>query len=617
MAYKRKFFLRMILTFLIMSGAMTVSAQAADVFDYDKGAMYSSSDYYSIAQTLASTYPELLHLEVIGYSHDNKPIFALLMTANVEEAMSRDDLNLYRQHYYVEAGTHGRETVNPPLLLKAIEDYAKDYYDDGYISEFNLSAELSQAVIHFIPLVNPDGFDLVKFGASSVKTAEGRKLLAGMAATDYTSLKANVAGVDLNRNYPDEYYDPITRKWIDKFQRYPGEIFRNDTANVYYAGPYGGSEPETRAIMNYVQRYDFRNFLSFHSKGEFIDCGKYWFGVDYNKRSLDLATVLQAVNGYRVESYSSGVESGFFSDYAAAQTLKPVVTIETTLAPLPTDQSLYRETYNENYLLPLYAVRQGREAGYFKYRVYVDGIYVRDFSDYVYAKAHADRLTGAVLAEAAGVPEKTLEQAIAKGAVLTQYVKELADIQSHWAKATIERLMLLGAVTGYGDATFKPDNRITRAEFLKLAFTSAAKGTGAAPAAAADSAQEHWAAGIFGVAVEQEILKPEEVLAETWNEPITRYEMIRILTRLSEKTLGEPKIQTEGIEEKVADYDRVAQNEAYVYFVEQAYGKGLVSGMDESGTFAGDLTGTRAQAAAMVLALVDMTARKMITDSMP
>ena len=83
--------------------------------------------------------------------------------------------------------------------------------------------------------------------------------------------------------------------------------------------------------------------------------------------------------------------------------------------------------------------------------------------------------------------------------------------------------------------------------------------------------------------------------------------MIRILTRISENTLGEPSVQTEGIEEKVADYDQVEQNEAYAYFVEQAYGKGLVTGMDGSGTFAGDLTGTRAQAAAMVLALVDVS----------
>ena len=616
MKQKRNSLLHILVAFIILSSAATVSAQTADVFDYGKGAAYSSSEYYAIAQTLVATYPEILHLEIIGYSRDSNPIYAMLMTANVKEAMARDDFNLFRQHYYVEAGTHGRETVNTPILIKAIEDYAKDYYSDGHISEFNLRSELGQAVIHFIPLVNPDGFDLVKFGVGSVNTAAGRQLLSVVATSDYSDFKANIAGVDLNRNFPDEYYDPITMKWVDKFQAYPGSIPRNDPTNGYYAGPYGGSEPETKAVMNYVLRYDFRNFISFHSKGKIIDCGKYWFGVDYNKRSMDLATVLQAVNGYRVESYSSGIESGFFSDYAAAQTLKPVVTIETTLAPLPTDQSLYQETYAENYLLPLYAVRHGRDTGYFKYRLYVHNDYVRDFKDYVYAKAHADKLAGSVIVEDAGVPEMTLEQALAGGDVLINPSGELSDIQNHWAKATIERLIDIGAIDGYADATFQPDNTITRAEFVKLAFTSATTGAGAATIVTTGSIYDHWASGIFEAAVEQEIIEPEEVLRETWDAPITRYEMIRILTRLSENTLNEPKADMTGIESMISDYDQVLQNKGYAYYVEQAYGKGLVSGMDESGTFAGDLTGTRAQAATMVLALVDVTARKTVSSEM-
>ncbi|HCU08427.1 MAG TPA: hypothetical protein DF480_05620 [Clostridiales bacterium] len=116
--------------------------------------------------------------------------------------------------------------------------------------------------------------------------------------------------------------------------------------------------------------------------------------------------------------------------------------------------------------------------------------------------------------------------------------------------------------------------------------------------------------------MEQEIIEPEEVLRETWDAPITRYEMIRILTRLSENTLNEPKADMTGIESMISDYDQVLQNKGYAYYVEQAYGKGLVSGMDESGTFAGDLTGTRAQAATMVLALVDVTARKTVSSEM-
>lgn len=601
----RKIFFCILLAVYISLSSATASARTADVFDYNQGAKYSSWEYYDIAQTMAAAYPEILHLEVIGSSRDSKPIYAMIMTANVKEAMAREDFNLVREHYYVEAGTHGRETVNTPIIIKAMEDYAKDYYDDSHIPEFNLKSELSKAVIHFIPLVNPDGFDLVKFGAGSVNTPTGKNLLSAVAATDYSDFKANIAGVDLNRNYPDEYYDPITKKWVNKFQVYRGLIDPDDPTNGYYAGPYGGSEPETAAVMNYVQRYDFRNFLSFHSQGKFIDCGKYWFGVDYNKRSLDLATAMHNVNNYKVEAYSSGEESGFFSDYVAAQTLKPVVTIETTSASLPTDQVLYKEAYEENYLLPLYAVKHGRETGYFKYRLYFDNSYIRDFNDYVYAKAHADKLPGSVIVEDAGVPDMTLEQAMTGGNFSINSSRELSDIQNHWAKATIEHLIQIGAVNGYEDATFKPDHTITRAEFLKLACTSAARDAGAATIATAESMSNHWAAGIFEAAVEQGIIEKGELLPATWDKPITRYEMIRILIRLSENTLGKPKASTIDIESMMSDYDQVLKNETYAYYVQQAYAKGLIKGIDESGTFAGDDTGTRAQAAAMVLSLIE------------
>lgn len=612
MTKARKLFLYALLAFYILLHSTTAFAQTADVFDYGKGATYSSSQYYAIAQTLVATYPEILHFEIIGYSQDSKPIYAIVMTADVTKTIARDDFNLYREHYYVEAGTHSRETVNTPMILKAIEDYAKDYYDDSHMSEFNLKSELSKAVIHFIPLVNPDGFDLVKFGIDSVTTQKGRDLLSAVATSDYSDFKANIAGVDLNRNFPDEYYDTVTMKWIDKFQVFPGSISPHDPSNGYYAGAYGGSEPETAAVMNYVQKYDFRNFVSFHSQGKYIDCGKHWFGADYNKRALDLATALQDVNNYRIDSYSSGDASGFFSDYAAAQTLKPVVTIETTQDALPTDQSLYKEAYDENYLLPLYAVKHGRETGYFNYRLYVDNAYVRDFSDVVYAKAHADKLAGSVIVDSVGVPEMTLKQALAGGALPVNTTRKLSDIQNHWGKATIERLIDIGAINGYEDATFKPDSTITRAEFLKLAFTSASTGDEATTIVTTESINSHWATGIFHAATQQGILEKEEILKATWDAPITRYEMIRILTRLSENTLGEPKVDTTGIENMMSDYNKVMQNEAYAYYVKQAYGKGLITGIDESGTFAGSYTGTRAEAATMVLSLIDVSVRKIM-----
>lgn len=42
------------------------------------------------------------------------------------------------------------------------------------------------------------------------------------------------------------------------------------------------------------------------------------------------------------------------------------------------------------------------------------------------------------------------------------------DINNHWAKDTIQDFVSKGYINGYEDNTFKPDNPITRAEFMKI-----------------------------------------------------------------------------------------------------------------------------------------------------
>ena len=44
----------------------------------------------------------------------------------------------------------------------------------------------------------------------------------------------------------------------------------------------------------------------------------------------------------------------------------------------------------------------------------------------------------------------------------------LKDISGHWAKKEINQFISSGYVNGYEDETFRPDNSITRAEFVKI-----------------------------------------------------------------------------------------------------------------------------------------------------
>lgn len=56
--------------------------------------------------------------------------------------------------------------------------------------------------------------------------------------------------------------------------------------------------------------------------------------------------------------------------------------------------------------------------------------------------------------------------------VYGQEEKEITDLGDHWAKGTIEKLITMNVISGYPDGTFKPNQNISGAEFIKLAVAS-------------------------------------------------------------------------------------------------------------------------------------------------
>ncbi|WP_422486046.1 M14 family zinc carboxypeptidase [Gudongella sp. DL1XJH-153] len=375
----------------------------------DVGRSYSSSDYSTIAKELSNRYPDIISYKTIGYSHDKKEIFSLVMTKNAPEMINRADFNVSRMHYYIEAGVHGRETVNPAILMKQIEDYATDYYKDSHIPGFNLEEILSKSVFHFVPLVNPDGHDLSKFGPDSVITPSAREMLFSINDKDYSQWKANIAGVDLNKNFPDFHLNRQAGLLEDKWQNYPGSFFSSVPSGEFYPGSYAGSEPETKAIMDYMASYDFRSYVSYHSRGNLLYYEYIWFPDEYRKNALEMAKKTNEITGYKLIP-DTGEGSGYSTSYYVSISLKPSLTIETLPynTALPSGNKTYMEAYEKTWLLPLYYEALGRKTGYFPYRLYTDGQYVRDFPDKEYAEAIAESVGGEII-EGSGVPEFIIE----------------------------------------------------------------------------------------------------------------------------------------------------------------------------------------------------------------
>ncbi|MFO7173487.1 MAG: S-layer homology domain-containing protein, partial [Bacillota bacterium] len=182
----------------------------------------------------------------------------------------------------------------------------------------------------------------------------------------------------------------------------------------------------------------------------------------------------------------------------------------------------------------------------------------------------------------------------------------LWDIRNHWAEAQIRALVDQGVVNGYPDGSFKPEQPITRAEFLKL--LASALGYQPQEGTPPDFAglAKHWLAtgGWLAPLAEAGTIQPGELLtAADLDVRLSRQEMARYLVR----ALGQPPSS-----EPVAMSDAFQIGSAFRGYVSAAVQLGLLQGIpDGAGGVAFrplDST-TRAQAAVVLSRLLDRVRR--------
>jgi hypothetical protein len=106
---------------------------------------------------------------------------------------------------------------------------------------------------------------------------------------------------------------------------------------------------------------------------------------------------------------------------------------------------------------------------------------------------------------------------------------DLTDIQGNWAQADIEKLVSLGAIAGYPDGTFRPNNNITRAEFVAV-LVKALQLTPKAGPVFADT-QGTWAQTYVSTAAAYGIVSGYDADHFGPNAPITREQMAAIIVR--------------------------------------------------------------------------------------
>ncbi len=237
------------------------------------------------------------------------------------------------------AAHHANEWLTATLLLKFAEELSTAIASGGRIWGVPAENIRRLVTVHLVPLVNPDGVDLVT-GAIQPGTEEYE--LALSLSRNYPQIpfpdgwKANLLGVDLNLQYPAGWLQAREIKFSQGYTL-PGP---RD-----YVGRAPLVQREPRALAEYTEEVDPRLVLAFHSQGRVI----YWQFRDYEiPGARELAEEFARVSGYEMED--TPYESAFagYKDWFIQNFRRPGFTIEvgTGSNPLPVQQ--FDQIYAEN-----------------------------------------------------------------------------------------------------------------------------------------------------------------------------------------------------------------------------------------------------------------------------
>jgi len=178
-----------------------------------------------IFKELESRYPQYIHLESIGETWEKRDINLITISKDIKTAHTRPAL-------FFTGTIHAREWVGHELAI----DFA-EYILDNYESDPSIQSYLENATIYMVPCANPDGYEYSRNHFSFWR--KNRRINADGSY-----------GVDLNRNFPIGYVKSTAT-----------------TSNVY-GGPEPFSEPETRALRDFVQAHsNITIALDYHSQG--------------------------------------------------------------------------------------------------------------------------------------------------------------------------------------------------------------------------------------------------------------------------------------------------------------------------------------------------------------
>ena len=210
------------------------------------------------------------------------------------------------------AGHHANESITSLLLWRLLEDYCRGLREDGSLYGFSCRGLFRRCTLYLVPLVNPDGADLVASGP------------------EYRHWKANGQGVDLNLNYPARWELAKALKAQTPGPRdFPGHAPLD--------------QPETAALAEYTRRVQPDVIAAWHTQG----------GEIYGDEDL-FGRLLARESGYTLCQPPAESDNAGYRDWFLQEFQKPGFTIEAGRGENPLPLTDFSKIYREN--LPIFAL---------------------------------------------------------------------------------------------------------------------------------------------------------------------------------------------------------------------------------------------------------------------
>ena len=256
------------------------------------------------ARGLCARYP-FLSCASAGRSAMGRPLWSLTLGAGENRVL-------------YSAAHHANEWITAPLLFSFLEELCESFAAGGTIFGQNAAELFDYARLCLVPLVDPDGLDLVTGELRRGEAFEGARAIASQfpGIPFPEGWKANIRGTDLNLQYPAGWE---TTREIKAAAGIRGP------APADWVGPAPLSAPESRAMAALTRRFDPALTLAFHTQGEVI----YWrYGDREIPGARDIAATFAAVSGYSPEETPYASSFAGYRDWFIQSFHRPGFTIE-------------------------------------------------------------------------------------------------------------------------------------------------------------------------------------------------------------------------------------------------------------------------------------------------